>query len=91
MNRDTGLWNLQRARSTAVAVAGGAIFLATCVAAQSLSGPAAEPAGLDLWSMITGLLGGLALFLFGIEQMSDALKALAANRLKDILERLEGE
>ncbi len=43
---------------------------------------------LDLWTMGMGLLGGLALFLFGMEQMSDALKALAADRLKDILARL---
>ena len=43
---------------------------------------------LDLWTMGMGLLGGLALFLFGMEQMADALKALAADRLKDILARL---
>lgn len=88
MSRHTGLLKPQRVRSTAAGIAGGAIFLATCVAAQSLSNSAAKPSDLDLWSMVTGLLGGLALFLFGIEQMSDALKALAANRLKDILEKL---
>ena len=43
---------------------------------------------LDLFAMGMGLLGGLALFLFGMEQMSDALKAQAADRLKDILARL---
>ncbi|MFC1614022.1 Na/Pi cotransporter family protein [Gemmatimonadota bacterium] len=52
-------------------------------------GPAAaESGGLDFWTMGMGLLGGLALFLFGMEQMADALKALAADRLKDILTRL---
>ena len=43
---------------------------------------------LDLFAMGMGLLGGLALFLFGMEQMADALKALAAERLKDFLARL---
>ena len=44
--------------------------------------------GLDVWPMAMGLLGGLALFLFGMEQMADALKALAGERLKDVLARL---
>ena len=43
---------------------------------------------LDFFAMGMGLLGGLALFLFGMEQMADALKALAAERLKDFLARL---
>ena len=43
---------------------------------------------LDLWTMSMGMLGGLALFLFGMEQMADALKALAAERLRDILKHL---
>jgi phosphate:Na+ symporter len=38
--------------------------------------------------LLMGLLGGLALFLFGMEQMSTALKAVAGDRLKDILARL---
>ncbi|KAA6183679.1 Na/Pi cotransporter family protein [Thiohalocapsa marina] len=35
-----------------------------------------------------GLFGGLALFLFGMDQMADALKAVAGERMKDILARL---
>ena len=50
------------------------------------SGEASAP--LDLWTMGVGMLGGLALFLYGMEQMADALKALAADRLKIILKRL---
>ncbi|NBC46931.1 MAG: Na/Pi cotransporter family protein [Gammaproteobacteria bacterium] len=38
--------------------------------------------------MAMGLFGGLALFLFGMEQMADALKAVAGERMKDILARL---
>ncbi|NNL99110.1 MAG: Na/Pi cotransporter family protein, partial [Gammaproteobacteria bacterium] len=38
--------------------------------------------------MVMGLLGGLALFLFGMEQMSDGLKAAAGNSMKTLLGRL---
>ncbi len=44
--------------------------------------------GIAWGNMTMGLLGGLALFLFGMEQMSDALKAVAGERMKDILARL---
>lgn len=47
-----------------------------------------EHSQLDLFAMAMGLAGGLALFLFGMEQMAEALKTLAAERLKDILARL---
>lgn len=43
---------------------------------------------MDWWNMSMGLMGGLALFLFGMEQMSDALKAVAGERMKLILARL---
>lgn len=43
---------------------------------------------MDWWTMTMGLLGGLALFLFGMEQMSDSLKAVAGERMKYILARL---
>lgn len=38
--------------------------------------------------MAMSLFGGLALFLFGMEQMADALKAVAGERMKLILARL---
>ena len=37
---------------------------------------------------ILGLLGGLALFLYGMQMMSSGLEAAAVNRMKRILERL---
>ena len=43
---------------------------------------------LDWASMGMQLFGGLALFLFGMEQMSDALKAAAGEGMKDLLTRL---
>jgi phosphate:Na+ symporter len=43
---------------------------------------------LDVFTIVTGLLGGLAFFLFGLEQMTDALKIVAGSRLKGLLARL---
>lgn len=43
---------------------------------------------LDAFTMVMGLLGGLALFLFGMEQMSDALKAVAGDQMKTLLAKL---
>ena len=44
---------------------------------------------MDLVDAIT-LLGGVALFLFGMALMGDALKLVAGNRLEVILYRLSG-
>ena len=39
---------------------------------------------------ILGLLGGLALFLYGMQMMSNGLESVAGNKMKDILvEQLE--
>ena len=40
---------------------------------------------LELGPLLMGLLGGLALFLFGMEQMTDALKAVAGGGMKSLL------
>ncbi|MHC4991772.1 MAG: Na/Pi cotransporter family protein, partial [Planctomycetota bacterium] len=37
-----------------------------------------------------GLLGGLSVFLFGIGQMADALKAVAGDGMRVILQKLTG-
>lgn len=47
-----------------------------------------EGPALELFPLFMGLLGGLALFLYGLELLSDALKAVAGGRMKDILSRL---
>ena len=51
---------------------------------------AANSAGQDIdWFRLgMGLLGGLAMFLFGMEQMSEGLKAAAGDKLRDVLSRL---
>ena len=38
--------------------------------------------------LLLGLFGGLALFLFGLEQMTTALKGMAGNRLKNMFSRM---
>ena len=43
---------------------------------------------LDTLQILIGLFGGLALFLFGMEQMTDALKLLAGGGMKKLLARL---
>lgn len=43
---------------------------------------------LDGWRMGLDLVGGLALFLLGMEQMTDALSAVAGGRMRRILARL---
>ena len=45
----------------------------------------AEPASIDTFKLLMNLFGGLALFLFGIDQMSDGLKAVAGNRMATLL------
>jgi phosphate:Na+ symporter len=43
---------------------------------------------IQLLPLFIGLFGGLALFLYGLELLSDALKSVAGGRLKDLLGRL---
>jgi len=43
------------------------------------------PPELDYLSMFMGLFGGLAMFLYGMEKMSDALKRTAGSRMKQVL------
>ncbi len=46
------------------------------------------PGTLDTLTILIGLFGGLALFLFGMEQMTDALKMVAGGGMKRLLARL---
>ena len=45
-------------------------------------------AGIDWFTMGMQLFGGLAIFLFGMEQMAESLRKVAGNRMKDILGKL---
>ena len=45
---------------------------------------------IDWFDMSMTLLGGLAIFLYGMELMTDSLKVLAGDQMKMILEKLTG-
>ena len=57
----------------------GAVIATTALA------QAAEAASIDWFKLVMGLFGGLALFLFGIDQMSNGLKAVAGDRMATML------
>ena len=38
--------------------------------------------------MVTSLFGGLGMFLYGMEMMSDGMKIAAGNRMRSVLEKL---
>ncbi|MGB5834785.1 MAG: Na/Pi cotransporter family protein [Thiohalocapsa sp.] len=71
----------------ALSLAVGLALALTAVAAQA-AGAADASEDIDWWTMGMGLFGGLALFLFGMDQMADALKAVAGEQMKGILGRL---
>ena len=68
------------------------VLLIIAVLAGFAAAPALAASGdssqMEWWNMGMKLFGGLALFLFGMEQMADALKAVAGERMKIILARL---
>ncbi len=43
---------------------------------------------IDVWPMALGLFGGLALFLFGLDQLTYTLKAVAGARMRNVLARV---
>jgi phosphate:Na+ symporter len=45
-------------------------------------------ASLELGTLVTGLGGGLALFLFGMRQMTESLKIVAGSSMKNLLAKL---
>ncbi len=46
--------------------------------------------GLDGFALLTGLAGGLALFLFGMDILTRALKRIAGTYMKDVLAKITG-
>jgi phosphate:Na+ symporter len=47
-----------------------------------------QPPELQIFPLLTGLFGGLALFLYGMDQLADSLKTVAGGRMKTLLSRL---
>ncbi|WP_116131092.1 Na/Pi cotransporter family protein [Tropicimonas sp. IMCC34043] len=69
-------------------VCGVAALLAAAVLATGAAAQGAGAGTLPVWTMLRGLLGGLALFLFGLDQMADALRAAAGGRMRQLLTRV---
>ncbi len=65
-----------------------ALTVMAVVAVTPVFAAAVADGGIDWMNMGMKLLGGLALFLFGMDQMADALKAVAGERMKIILAKL---
>jgi phosphate:Na+ symporter len=49
------------------------------------AGAASESKEISWFFLVVGLLGGLSLFLYGMDKMSDALKNVAGEKMKDIM------
>ncbi len=62
--------------------------IALLAATPALAAATATGNDIDWFNIGMSLLGGLALFLFGMEQMADSLKAVAGERMKVILAKL---
>jgi len=60
------------------------LLIAGLIASTALA-QEVESAGIDGFKLLMGLFGGLALFLFGIDQMSAGLKAVAGERMATML------
>jgi len=67
---------------------GDAGQLSPVAAAELAAQTGVESTPPDMLPLVMGLLGGLALFLFGLELMTAALKAVAGDRLRIVLARL---
>ncbi|MGB5258201.1 MAG: Na/Pi cotransporter family protein, partial [Woeseiaceae bacterium] len=67
-----------------------AIAMAVTIGSSSVVAATGEIATIAVGPMVIALFGGLALFLFGIDQMTESLKAVAGDRMRAILTRLTG-
>jgi len=63
----------------------GLFFLMLVSPLPAQAGAASESKEINWFFLVVGLLGGLSLFLYGMEKMSDALKNVAGEKMKDIL------
>jgi len=64
-------------------------FLALLIPSFVFASPAAEPGKQISWFLLlTSLFGGMGMFLYGMEMMSDGMKVAAGNKMRTILEKL---
>jgi phosphate:Na+ symporter len=66
----------------------GCCFLMLFLLFSSQAHAASKTDEISWFFLVVGLLGGLSLFLYGMERMSDALKNVAGEKMKDILAML---
>ncbi len=75
-------WLHMKTNRTLLAI--GLAFVVWLAAGPGIAATA-EESGIEWGSMAMQLFGGLAIFLFGMEQMAESLKKVAGNRMKSIL------
>ena len=63
----------------------GLFFLMLLPPLPAQAATSSESKEISWFFLVVGLLGGLSLFLYGMEKMSDALKNVAGEKMKDIL------
>ncbi len=63
-------------------------MIATLHTALATAAETVDVAEVDLVLLLIGLFGGLAIFLLGMERMTEALKLVAGDRMRDILGKL---
>ena len=81
MNRVASTNSTRRTRDLTILCLFGAALLVVSPASAASDGSA----GIQWFHMSMQLLGGLAIFLFGMEQMADSLRKVAGNQMKMIL------
>ena len=59
-----------------------------CIRDSLYAGSSSSNNEISLFLIITGLLGGLGMFLYGMEMMSDGMKMTAGDSMRSILEKL---
>ena len=66
----------------------GLFFLMLLLPLPVQADTASESKEISWFFLVVGLLGGLSLFLYGMDKMSDALKIVAGEKMKDVLAML---
>ena len=61
-------------------------FLPTLILASPSAG--SDPKEISIFLMMTSLFGGLGMFLYGMEMMSNGMKIAAGNKMRSVLEKL---
>lgn len=63
------------------------VVLAACAAAAALAQPDGEAEAIDWLALAMGMIGGLALFLYGVDLLATSLRQAHGGRFHRLLER----